>query len=131
MMAKTIPDFQTTVEFDILLTACTERALAKFPEARTRIEKGAALVRADAVVDMTHFEAHGWHVQSQSTAQTWYHVVSNGTTVCTCKDYERHGHICKHGYAVLLTRAVRREVDKPRCLQAYHWYLGEGYAMER
>jgi hypothetical protein len=131
MMAKQIPDFQTTVEFDTLLTACTERALATFPEARRRIERGAALVRADAVVDMTHVQAYGWQVESQSEPERWYHVVSNGTTTCTCADYVQRQQCCKHGWAVLLLRALRREVNKPRCRQAYHWYLGEGYAMER
>jgi len=131
MMAKTIPDFQTTVEFDALLTSCTARALAKFPEARTRIERGAALVRADAVTDYTHITPYAFTVQSASDPEQRYSVASRSTTVCTCKDYERHLTTCKHGWAVLLTRAVRREVNKPRCRQAYHWYLGEGYAMER
>ena len=126
MMAKTIQNFQTTVEFDALLTACTARALAKFPEARTRIERGAALVRADAVVDYAHITPDAWTVQSASDPESRYTVVSNGTTTCTCADYVQRQHLCKHGYAVLLTRALRREVHKPRCRQAYHWYLGEG-----
>jgi len=131
MTATLIPDFQTTVEFDALLTGCTERALAKFPEARTRIEKGAALVRADAVTDYADITPYAFTVQSASDPDQRYSVASKETTICTCKDYERHGSTCKHGWAVLLVRAVRREVNKPRCRQAYHWYLGEGYAMLR
>jgi hypothetical protein len=90
-----------------------------------------ALVRADAVTDMQRVTPHGWLVQSASQGGIEYAVTSNGSTTCTCQDATRHGHICKHGYAVLLLRHLRRDVNKPRCRHAYHYVHGEGYAVVR
>ena len=78
-------------------------------------------MRADAVTDCTRLTQRG----------TEYAVTSGATTTCTCADAVRHGHLCKHGFAVLLVRALRREANKPRCHLAEHLAYGAGYAVVR
>lgn len=142
---STLAESAPTVNFDAALLTATARAKAKYVDARLRIEKGLALVLADAVTDMTRVQPRWFTVRSAS-ADTVYNVVSNGVTVCDCPDYQIHGthnteYACKHGYAVLLVRAARKLLqrdgfsgyrlpvaDSHRC-HAYHMATGnEGHA---
>lgn len=112
------------------LTAAVTRAKAAFPAATVRIEKGLSLVLADAVTDLTRMIPHTYTVASQTDPRQHYDVVSNGSTVCQCPDYARHatpegGYLCKHGFAVLLVRAARRDALKPRLRHAYHMASGD------
>src|SRR5262245_16310931 len=117
-----------TVELDDAVQAVTARALAKFPDARRYIERGAELVRADAVTDMRHLEADTFTVRSAVDPSTLYYVTSNGVTTCDCPDFRSHERLCKHGWAVLLVRAIRKEANRPRLRHGYHMASGEeGY----
>jgi hypothetical protein len=106
-----------TSDRDNLLEAVTARALTTFPQATARIARGKALVEADAVTDWSHVTPATWHVSSAAGTGEAYTVVSTReATTCTCPDYARHaalpGFFCKHGWAVLLTKALRREMSR-------------------
>jgi len=107
------------------LTAAVQRAKAAFPAETTKIERGLSLVLQDAVSDTTLLAPHTYTVRSQGQPWRQYTVVSNGTTTCTCPDFERHQALCKHGFAVLLVRSARRAALQPRLRHAYHLVSGE------
>lgn len=119
-----------TVTFDQALLQAVARAKAVFPAQRCRIERGCALALAGAVRDLTHLRPRWYAVQSASDAGIEYDVVSNGQTVCNCQDYELHatttnGHICKHGWAVLLVRWAQKHqpispVPAPKYYATYY-----------
>ena len=121
----TVPETIHTVNFDTALIAAATRATAAHPEAAARIAKGLALVQADAVTDMTLVAQRLFRVRSSADPTVHNDVVSNGETRCTCADFQRHEALCKHGYAVLLVRAARRDMASPALRQAYHLERGE------
>jgi SWIM zinc finger len=127
-IAQTTPPWNT-IELDRALDAVAARALTTFPEQRARIERATDLVRADAVTDLTHVTPCTWSVTSAANPTQTYTVVSRQTTTCTCPNYAAYGFLpgyaCKHGWAVLLVRALRREANKPRLRHAYHMASGE------
>lgn len=131
----TLPQLQTTIEFNDALIAATDAALAAAPEATARILRGVSLVEADAVTDMTRVEHGRWTVRSARDAEKAYEVRSNGVSTCTCTDYLRQAatdvdYRCKHIYSVLLLRKARTLYTPPlRKRLAYHLYYGvEGHA---
>lgn len=118
------------VNFTMALEAAALRATTAHPAHAGRIAKGLALVQADAVEDRTRLRPRWFRVRSSRDPQTTYDVISNGTTTCTCVDYQRHAtetlaYLCKHGWAVLLVRAARRDSQDPRLRRAYHMVRGE------
>jgi hypothetical protein len=126
----TIAETVHPVNVDQALLAATARAKAVSPDAAVRIEKGLALVRDDAVTDMTALTPGWYTVRSATYATTVYDVVSNGTTTCTCPDYALYARLmphycCKHAFAVLLVRAARRDIHSPRLRHAYMTATGE------
>ena len=127
---STVAESTRTVEFDAALLTATKRAKLAHPTQACRIEKGLALVFDDAATDMQMVKPRWFTVRSAADPTTLYDVFSNGETVCSCPDYQAHGmagnqYVCKHGWAVLLVRAARREVRSPRLRHAYHMASGE------
>jgi hypothetical protein len=118
-----------TIEFDRALEAVAAQALAKFPEQKARIARATDLVRADAVTDLTHVTPRTWTVTSAQDPTQTYTVQSAQETSCSCPNYAAYGFLpgyaCKHGWAVLLVRALRREANQPRLRHAYHMQSGE------
>ena len=124
MVAATDHESKQTLEFDAALLAAAKRAMAKYPADARRILAGCGLVQADAVTDYTSL-ATGWYrVRSQTDPQT-YDVTSGAETTCTCPDATYRQALCKHGYAVLLVRAARRERANPVTHLAYNLLTGE------
>ena len=116
--------------FHNALHAAHSRAVAKYPDGAPRLDRALSLVQDDAVVDMTRVKPDWYTVRSACNADVYYNVYSNGTTRCDCPDYALHGtddpaHCCKHGFAVLLIRAARRDVACPKLRQAYHLVRGD------
>src|SRR5262245_20176900 len=117
-----------TINFNDALVAAADRAQAKYPADTARILRGLSLVEADAVTDCTRLRAGAYTVRSAREGGQHYNVWGGGTA-CSCPDWEQHGHedgfYCKHGWAVLLVRAARRDMASPRLRHAYHLVSGE------
>src|SRR4051794_7091705 len=79
------------------LQATIARAIARFPQERARIERGATLIVLGAVT----IGADVATVASQTGDGTTYRVTDQG---CECIDSQRHpGQSCKHRWAVDIT----------------------------
>jgi len=81
-------------------------AIERHPEARTRIEKGAAIVLLRTIrPDPEYLGCFG--VESASKPGTFYSVDTT-VNVCQCPDQQRRGGVCGHIWALELLRAVAR-----------------------
>jgi hypothetical protein len=119
---------QTSVTLDAL-TETVARAIEKYPEQRSRIERAAQLI---ATGHVEHLIADLYAVRSQ-TDDTTYIVDNSG---CPCIDSKRQPLTCKHRWSITLLvvaqeRARRASempaagpaVETPRELLA--WLIGE------
>ncbi len=81
-------------------------AAERRPDARTRIEKGAAIVLLRTIrPDPEYLDC--FDVESASKPGTFYSV-DHGVGVCQCPDQQRRGDRCGHIWALELLRAVAR-----------------------
>ena len=88
------------------LRQVVDLAAERHPEARTRIEKGAAIVLLRTIRPDPEFLAC-FDVESESEPGTFYSV-DQGVGVCACRDQQRRGGWCGHIWALELLRAVAR-----------------------
>ena len=81
-------------------------AVERHPEARRRIEKGAAIVLLRSI-DPDPEYAYCFRVESESEPGRFYSVdISVG--VCECRDHQRRGIKCGHLWSVRLLEALHR-----------------------
>jgi hypothetical protein len=81
-------------------------AVAKHPDARSRIEKAAAIVLLRAVRPDPCFLAC-YDVESESEPGRFYSV-DDGVGVCECADHQKRGARCKHLWSLRLLAAIAR-----------------------
>jgi len=81
-------------------------AIARHPEARSRIEKGAAIVLLRSITPDPQY-AYCFEVESESAPGTFYSV-DHGVGVCQCPDHQRRGIRCGHVWALELLAALAR-----------------------
>jgi hypothetical protein len=92
----TIADFREVVSV----------AIARHPEARSRIEKAAAIVLLRSIrPDATFVDC--FDVESESEPGRFYSV-DDGVGVCECADFRKRGARCKHLWAIRLLAAIAR-----------------------
>src|SRR5947208_1044876 len=105
----------TSIPLDAL-TEAVARAIGKYPEQRSRIERAAALI---ATGHVEHLIGDLFAVRSQ-TDDTVYIVDNSG---CPCQDAKRHPELtCKHRWSITLLvvaqERARRLVERATAPQA-------------
>jgi hypothetical protein len=81
-------------------------AIARHPDARSRIEKAAAIVLLRTIrPDATFVDC--FDVESETEPGRSYSV-DDGVGVCECQDYQRRGIRCKHLWSIRLLAALAR-----------------------
>jgi hypothetical protein len=81
-------------------------AVAKHPDQRPRIERGAAIVLLRAIRPDPCFLAC-FEVESEREPGRFY-AVDHGVGVCDCQDHRQRGIRCKHLWALRLLAALSR-----------------------
>jgi hypothetical protein len=81
-------------------------ATQRHPEARSRIEKAAAIVLLREIRLSPHFYCVA-EVESESEPGRFYEADA-GVGVCDCQDSQRRGGTCKHLWAIKLVVALAR-----------------------
>jgi hypothetical protein len=81
-------------------------AVAKHPDARSRIEKAASIVLLRAIRPDPCFLAC-FEVESESEPGRFYSV-DDGVGVCECADFQKRGARCKHLWSLRLLAALAR-----------------------
>jgi hypothetical protein len=81
-------------------------AVAKHPDQRPRIERGAAIVLLRAIRPDPCFLAC-FEVESEREPGRFY-AVDHGVGVCQCRDHRERGIACKHLWALRLLGALAR-----------------------
>jgi hypothetical protein len=81
-------------------------AVAKHPDQRPRIERGAAIVLLRAIRPDPCFLAC-FEVESEREPGRFY-AVDHGVGVCDCQDYRQRGATCKHLWTLRLLAALAR-----------------------
>jgi hypothetical protein len=81
-------------------------AVAKHPDQRPRIERGAAIVLLRAIRPDPHFLAC-FEVESEREPGRFYSV-DDGVGVCACADFQKRGARCKHLWSLRLLVALAR-----------------------
>jgi hypothetical protein len=81
-------------------------AIAKHPDARSRIEKAAAIVLLRSIrPDATFVDC--FDVESETEPGRFYSC-DDGVGVCECADFQKRGARCKHLWSLRLLAALSR-----------------------
>jgi hypothetical protein len=81
-------------------------AIARHPDARSRIEKAASILLLRSITPDACFIAC-YRVESATEPGTFYDV-DHGVGVCSCPDHQRRGVVCGHLWALRLLVALAR-----------------------